>query len=147
MFAAEPVCQSKVRKIRKQRDAELEEERFDKEGLMMDIRLDRDKKIANITAQERDQLERIRAYFVQRLERVLASQGQCEMQGDAAEDTCRTEWNQQGPNSIDVEDLGQGIVPALCPIFSICFNNHSNNLCTYLFTHTFMGIFCFGPRH
>ena len=96
MFAAEPVCQTKVKKIRQQRDAELEGVRFDKEALMAQVRLDRDREIADIAARENEQLELIRATFVQQLERVLAEQGQCDAKGDAVEATCRTQYNQQG---------------------------------------------------
>ena len=43
LFAAEPTCDTKVRKIRNQRDGELEDVRFEREEEMANIRLDRDR--------------------------------------------------------------------------------------------------------
>ena len=107
LFAAEPVCQTQLKKIRKQRDAELEGVRYDKESLMAQVRLDRDRKIADIVAQEIERLDAIRADFVQKLAKVLAEQGKCDARGDAVEATCRTQYNKQGSNQIGMKNLGQ----------------------------------------
>ena len=49
-----------MRKIRDQRDKELEDTRFAGEEEMAQKRLDRDAEIADITKQEREQLEKVR---------------------------------------------------------------------------------------
>ena len=46
MPVAEPTCDTKIRKVRVQRDKELEDALFDGEEEMAEIRLDRDKEIA-----------------------------------------------------------------------------------------------------
>ena len=74
LFPAEPTCETKIRKIREQRDDELEDARFDQEEEMANIRLERDTEVANITAQERADLESIRTEKTQELQRVLAQQ-------------------------------------------------------------------------
>merc|ERR1712241_1566493 len=91
----EPTCETKIRKIREQRDEELEDTRFDQEEEMANVRLERDTEIANITATERDDLETIRTEKTEELQRVLAQQEQCEGEGEGVEATCRTQWNEQ----------------------------------------------------
>merc|ERR1712241_441124 len=91
----EPACETKVRKIRQQRDEELEDVRFAREDEMAQIRLNRDKEIASIIAEENEQLGAIRTEKTQELQKVLAQQEQCAVEGDVVEQTCRTEWNLQ----------------------------------------------------
>merc|ERR1712241_552268 len=91
----EPTCTTKIRKIREQRDEELEDTRFEREEEMANVRLERGTEIANITAQERDDLETIRTEKTEELQRVLAQQEQCEGEGEGVEATCRTQWNEQ----------------------------------------------------
>ena len=73
--AAEPTCETKVRKIRGQRDIELENRRFAGEEEMAQKRLDRDAEIAGITKQEREQLGKLRTEKTKELEGVLEQQG------------------------------------------------------------------------
>ena len=64
-----------MRKIRDQRDKELEDTRFAGEEEMAQKRLDRDAEIADITKQEREQLEKVRTEKTKELEGVLEEQG------------------------------------------------------------------------
>ena len=64
-----------MRKIRDQRDKELEDSRFAGEEEMAQKRLDRDAEIADITKQEREQLGKVRTEKTKELEGVLEQQG------------------------------------------------------------------------
>ena len=64
-----------MRKIRGQRDIELENRRFAGEEEMAQKRLDRDAEIADITKQEREQLGKVRTEKTKELEGVLEQQG------------------------------------------------------------------------
>ena len=64
-----------MRKIRGQRDIELENRRFAGEEEMAQKRLDRDAEIAGITKQEREQLGKLRTEKTKELEGVLEQQG------------------------------------------------------------------------
>ena len=71
---------------------------------MAQIRLERDREIANIANMENENLEATRTDFAEQLQVVLASQDQCIVEGDVYEETCVSDWNRQGPNSIEMKN-------------------------------------------
>merc|ERR1719331_3425628 len=87
----EPNCDDKVRKIRDQRDQELEDARFIKEQQLTQIRLDRETQLETLRRESTERIALIQTTRRQQIQQLLTKREQCDMKND--EETCRAGWD------------------------------------------------------